>query len=87
MILETVYSSDNLARRFAKQLLARDGVKVWKDLSNNGCVYVCGSAARMGAGVRNSLMHIGEQIGGVADASGWLAGLKKEGRYSEDIFG
>jgi hypothetical protein len=32
-------------------------------------------------------MHIGEQIGGVADASGWLAGLKKEGRYSEDIFG
>ncbi|KAJ7355283.1 cytochrome P450 [Mycena albidolilacea] len=87
MILETVYSSDNSARRFAQQLLTRDGVKVWNDLSNNGRVYVCGSAARVGAGVRNSLMHIGEQIGGVADASGWLAGLKKEGRYSEDIFG
>ncbi|KAJ7843337.1 cytochrome P450 [Mycena olivaceomarginata] len=79
MILETVYSSDNSARRFAQQLLTRDGVKVWNDLSNNGRVYVCGSAARVGAGVRNSLMHIGEQIGGVADASGWLAGLKKEG--------
>ncbi|KAF7341346.1 FAD-binding FR-type domain-containing protein [Mycena venus] len=57
--LETVYSSDNSARRFAQQLLTRDGVKVWNDLSNNGRVYVCGSAARVGAGVRNSLMHIG----------------------------
>jgi hypothetical protein len=26
-------------------------------------------------------MRIGEQIGGVTDAQGWLAGLKKEGRY------
>ncbi|KAJ7713590.1 hypothetical protein B0H14DRAFT_2546516 [Mycena olivaceomarginata] len=40
MILETVYSSDNSARRFAQQLLTRDGVKVWNDLSNNGRVYV-----------------------------------------------
>jgi hypothetical protein len=32
-------------------------------------------------------MRIAEQIGGVADPELWLAGLRKEGRYSEDIFG
>ncbi len=87
VVLETVFSADNSARRFAQQLLTRDGLKIWGDLSNGGHVYVCGSATRVGAGVRNSLMRIGEQMGGVTDAAGWLAGLKKDGRYSEDIFG
>jgi hypothetical protein len=32
-------------------------------------------------------MNIAEQFGGVADPAPWLAGLKKEGRYSEDVFG
>lgn len=87
MVLEVAYSADDSPHRFAQQLLTRDGLKVWSDLSNNGHVYVCGSAARVGAGVRHSLMRIAEQIGGVADPELWLAGLRKEGRYSEDIFG
>jgi hypothetical protein len=32
-------------------------------------------------------MRIAEQMGGVVDSAAWVAGLKKEGRYSEDIFG
>jgi hypothetical protein len=32
-------------------------------------------------------MNLAEQFGGVADLAAWLAGLKKEGRYSEDVFG
>ncbi|KAJ7875532.1 cytochrome P450 [Mycena olivaceomarginata] len=87
VVLEVAYSADDSPHRFAQQLLTRDGLKVWRDLSNNGHVYVCGSAARVGAGVRHSLMRIAEQIGGVADPELWLAGLRKEGRYSEDIFG
>ncbi|KAJ7713604.1 cytochrome P450 [Mycena metata] len=81
------YSEVDLPRRFAQQLLTRDALKIWSDLNNNGRVYVCGSAARVGAGVRSSLMHIAEQIGGITDSAAWLAGLKKEGRYSEDVFG
>jgi cytochrome P450/NADPH-cytochrome P450 reductase len=87
VVIEAVFSADNSARRFAQQLLTRDGLTIWSDLSTNGRVYVCGSAARVGAGVRNSLMRIAEQMGGVGDSSAWVAGLKKEGRYSEDIFG
>ncbi|KAJ6449380.1 cytochrome P450 [Mycena sanguinolenta] len=87
VLLEAAYSEENSPRRFAQHILIRDALKIWSDLSNNGHVYVCGSAARLGEGVRQSLMHIAEQVGGVVDPAGWLAGLKKEGRYSEDVFG
>ncbi|KAF8179821.1 hypothetical protein K438DRAFT_1842876 [Mycena galopus ATCC 62051] len=86
-VLDVAYSSDNSPHRFAQQLLTRDGLKIWSSLSNNGRVYVCGSAERVGAGVRNSLMSIASQIGGVTDPESWVTTLRKEGRYSEDIFG
>ncbi|KAJ7091304.1 cytochrome P450 [Mycena crocata] len=87
VLVEAVYSEVDAPRRFAQQILTRDALKVWSDLSNNGRVYVCGSAARVGEGVRKSLMRIAEQVGGLNDPAAWLAGLKKEGRYSEDVFG
>ncbi|KAJ7160408.1 cytochrome P450 [Mycena filopes] len=87
VLVEAAYSEVDYPRRFAQQILTRDALKIWSDISNNGRVYVCGSAARVGAGVRQSLKHIAEQVGGVADPAGWLAALTKEGRYSEDVFG
>ncbi|KAJ7445116.1 cytochrome P450 [Mycena latifolia] len=87
VVVEAAYSEEDAPRRFAQQILMRDALKVWSDLSNNGRVYVCGSAARVGEGVRKSLMRIAEQVGGVTDSAAWLAGLRKEGRYSEDVFG
>ncbi|KAJ7749382.1 cytochrome P450 [Mycena metata] len=87
VLVEAAYSEVDYPRRFAQQILTRDALKIWSDISNNGHIYVCGSAARVGEGVRQSLMHIAEQVGGVTDSAGWLAGLKKEGRYSEDVFG
>ncbi|KAF7364400.1 FAD-binding FR-type domain-containing protein [Mycena sanguinolenta] len=87
VLVEAAYSEEDAPRRFAQHILIRDALKIWSDISNDGHVYVCGSAARVGQGVRQSLMHIAEQVGGVTDPAGWLAGLKKEGRYSEDVFG
>ncbi|KAJ6597519.1 cytochrome P450 [Mycena vulgaris] len=87
VVVEAVYSEDGTPRRFAQQILTRDALKIWSDLSNNGRVYVCGSAARVGEGVSKSLMRIAEQVGGVSDPAAWLSGLRKEGRYSEDVFG
>ncbi|KAJ7663283.1 cytochrome P450 [Mycena polygramma] len=87
VLAEAAYSADDSPYRFAQHILIRDGLKIWTDLSNNGRVYVCGSAARVGEGVRQSLMRIAEQVGGVSDPTTWLAGLRKEGRYSEDVFG
>jgi sulfite reductase alpha subunit-like flavoprotein len=87
VLVEAAYSEEDSPRRFAQHILIRDALKIWSDISNSGRVYVCGSAARVGEGVRQSLMTIAEQVGGVADPAAWLAGLKKEGRYSEDVFG
>ncbi|KAJ7707330.1 cytochrome P450 [Mycena rosella] len=87
VLLETASSAEDTPRRFAQQILLRDALTIWSDITNNGRVYVCGSAARVGEGVRKTLMRIAEQVGGVTDPAGWLAGLRKEGRYSEDIFG
>ncbi|KAJ7166571.1 cytochrome P450 [Mycena crocata] len=87
VILEAVYSADGGPMRFAQQLLVRDALKIWSDISNDGRVYVCGSAVRVGEGVRRSLMRIAEQVGGVSDSSEWFSGFRKEGRYSEDVFG
>ncbi|KAJ7472797.1 cytochrome P450 [Mycena latifolia] len=84
--LEAAYSADDTPRRYAQQILLRDALTIWSDINNNGRIYVCGSAARVGEGVRNSLMRIAEQVGGVTDSVEWLAGLRKEGRYSEDVF-
>ncbi|KAJ7472790.1 cytochrome P450 [Mycena latifolia] len=84
--LEAAYSADDTPRRYAQQILLRDALTIWSDINNNGRIYVCGSAARVGEGVRNSLMRIAEQVGGVTDSAEWFAGLRKEGRYSEDVF-
>ncbi|KAJ7472845.1 cytochrome P450 [Mycena latifolia] len=84
--LEAAYSTDDTPRRYAQQILLRDALTIWSDINNDGRIYVCGSAARVGEGVRKSLMHIAEQMGGVTDSVEWLAGLRKEGRYSEDVF-
>ncbi|KAJ7247592.1 cytochrome P450 [Mycena rebaudengoi] len=87
VLVEAAYSEEDSPVRFAQHILIRDALKIWSDICNNGHVYVCGSAARVGEGVRQSLMRIAEQVGGVSDPAAWLAGLKKEGRYSEDVFG
>ncbi|KAJ7656161.1 hypothetical protein DFH06DRAFT_1132642 [Mycena polygramma] len=87
VLVEASYSEEDFPLKFAQHILIRDGLKIWSDICNNGRVYVCGSATRVGQGVRESLMRIAEQVGGVADPVAWLAGLRKEGRYSEDVFG
>ncbi|KAJ6468564.1 cytochrome P450 [Mycena vitilis] len=87
VLVEAAYSEEDFPLQFAQHILIRDGLKIWSDICNNGRVYVCGSATRVGQGVRESLMRIAEQVGGVADPAAWLAGLRKEGRYSEDVFG
>ncbi|KAF9072420.1 cytochrome P450 [Rhodocollybia butyracea] len=84
---EAIYSEVDAPRRFAQHLLMRDALNIWGDISSDGRVYVCGSAVRVGGGVRQSLMHISEQVGGVTDPVAWLAEFRKEGRYSEDVFG
>ncbi|KAJ7037771.1 hypothetical protein C8F04DRAFT_1256673 [Mycena alexandri] len=40
VIVEAAYSEDAGPRRFAQQILLRDALMIWSDLSNNGRVYI-----------------------------------------------
>ena len=72
-----------------QDLLRRDGAKIWQQLKEErAVVYVCGDAKRMAADVSAALHSIAEKEGGLAaeQAAGYVAELKKTGRYLQDIW-
>ncbi|KAJ6564144.1 cytochrome P450 [Mycena capillaripes] len=79
VLVEAAYSEEDSPRRFAQHILIRDGLKIWSDICNGGRVYVCGSAARVGQGVRQSLMHIAEQVGVFLILQRGWRGLRRKG--------
>ncbi len=52
-------------------------------------IYVCGNASTMAPGVRAALTQIHQAKTGGSDGGGgeWLAGLKADDRFLEDIWG
>jgi cytochrome P450/NADPH-cytochrome P450 reductase len=66
---------------------------VWDLIDNqNANIYVCGNANTMAPGVRTALIQVfrmnsgtGSTIG--TDGNNWLAGLRADGRFLEDIWG
>ncbi|KDQ12140.1 hypothetical protein BOTBODRAFT_176664 [Botryobasidium botryosum FD-172 SS1] len=81
------YSNEGNARRFAQELLLQDALEVWSLIQSGAHVYICGSAQRLGAGVRQALTQIARQIGAVAEPETFVPSLIKAGVYSEDVFG
>jgi cytochrome P450 / NADPH-cytochrome P450 reductase len=67
--------------------------EVWDLVDNqNANIYVCGNANTMAPGVRTALIQVfrmnsgtGSTIG--TDGNNWLAGLRADGRFLEDIWG
>lgn len=86
--IHPIYSAEpQHLRRYAQDLLLRDALDVWSTIKDNGRLYVCGSAARVGAGVEQALGRIAQQLGGHADPDHFVKDLKRAGRLAEDIFG
>ena len=51
-------------------------------------IYVCGNANTMAPGVRTALIQVFRMNSDAsADGNNWLAGLRAEGRFLEDIWG
>ncbi len=61
---------------------------VWAQIEAGATVYVCGDGRRMAPAVRQTLIDIGTQVGGMdgAQASDWFAALVAQGRYRQDVF-
>jgi cytochrome P450 / NADPH-cytochrome P450 reductase len=63
--------------------------RVWRLLEEGAVIFVCGNASTMAPAVRQAFTAVCQEQTGrsPADAQAWLAGLRAEHRYLEDIWG
>jgi cytochrome P450 / NADPH-cytochrome P450 reductase len=76
-------------RTFVQHVIERERDHVWDLIEAGAVIYVCGNANTMAPGVRAALMAIYRAKTDGSDSTGeeWLAGLREDDRYLEDIWG
>lgn len=86
--LHTAFSVVPDAPRYVQDLLWQRRAEVWSLLQAGATVYVCGDGRRMAPAVRQTLIDIAAEQGGMtADAaSDWFAALMAAARYRQDVF-
>ncbi len=85
--LRTAFSRTGDERRYVQHAVAAEGDAVWELLQDGAAVYVCGNANTMAPAVRAAFAEVVAAHGGEPDAAAWLAGMRAEQRYLEDIWG
>ena len=75
--------------RYVQHMLEASADEVWAALQQDAVIYVCGNASTMAPGVRAALVSVfrAKTGAGEADGEAWLAGLRSNNRYLEDIWG
>jgi cytochrome P450/NADPH-cytochrome P450 reductase len=75
--------------RYVQHMLEASADDVWAALQEDAVIYVCGNASTMAPGVRAALVSVFRAKTGTGEADGqaWLAGLRSNNRYLEDIWG
>lgn len=63
--------------------------QVWQLTEEGAVIFVCGNASTMAPAVRHAFIQVYQEQAGrsPADGEAWLAGLRAEHRYLEDIWG
>jgi cytochrome P450 / NADPH-cytochrome P450 reductase len=76
-------------RTFVQHVIERERDHVWDLIEAGAVIYVCGNANTMAPGVRAALMDIyrAKTDGSGSAGEEWLAGLREDDRYLEDIWG
>ncbi len=76
-------------RKYAQHEMLAHADDIWDLVQRGATIYVCGNAHTLAPGVRAALTQIAtDKTGGTADeAAAWLADLRAEHRYLEDIWG
>ena len=88
--VDAVFSREgNAQRRYVQDAIIERADEVWDLLDNQRAnIYVCGNANTMAPGVRTALIQVFQMNSSSAmDGNNWLAGLRAEGRFLEDIWG
>jgi cytochrome P450/NADPH-cytochrome P450 reductase len=76
-------------RRYVQDAIVQRADDVWDLIANKRAkIYVCGNANTMAPGVRTALIQVFRMnTGASTDGNNWLAGLRADGRFLEDIWG
>jgi cytochrome P450 / NADPH-cytochrome P450 reductase len=88
--VDAVFSREgNSQRRYVQDAIVQRADEVWDLIANkNANIYVCGNANTMAPGVRTALIQVFRMNTDAAtDGNNWLAGLRADGRFLEDIWG
>ena len=75
--------------RYVQHALEAAADQVWEAMQKDAVVFVCGNASTMAPGVRAALVAVfrAKTGTGASDGEAWLAGLRTNNRYLEDIWG
>jgi cytochrome P450/NADPH-cytochrome P450 reductase len=76
-------------RRYVQHAMKACQNEVWELIDHGAAIFVCGNATTIAPAVRATLQEIflDNRGGSPNDADAWLAGLRAEDRFVEDIWG
>ena len=86
--LSLAWSRDGAEKFYVQDRMRQAGRELWAWLAEGAHVYVCGDAQRMAKDVERALVDVVAEYGArsVDDAIAFVAGLKKAGRYQQDVY-
>jgi cytochrome P450/NADPH-cytochrome P450 reductase len=76
-------------KTYVQDRILEQHAHVWRLIEAGALIFVCGNANTMAPAVRRAFMDVFRKQAGKsqADADAWLAGLRADNRYLEDIWG
>jgi sulfite reductase (NADPH) flavoprotein alpha-component len=86
--LTLAWSRDGDQKIYVQDRMRDSGRDLWEWLTESAHIYVCGDAKRMAKDVELALVDIVAQHGArtLEEASAFVTGLKKSGRYQQDVY-
>jgi sulfite reductase (NADPH) flavoprotein alpha-component len=86
--LSLAWSRDGSEKFYVQDRMREVGRDLWAWLADGAHVYVCGDAKRMARDVEGALVEIVSAHGArtTDEAIAFVAGLKKSGRYQQDVY-
>ena len=86
--LSLAWSRDGTEKIYVQDRMREVGRDLWGWLADGAHIYVCGDAKRMAKDVEIALVDIVAQHGvrSPEEAAAFVAGLKKKGRYQQDVY-
>ncbi len=76
-------------KTYVQDRILEHSAEIWRLMAAGAVIYVCGNANTMAPAVRRAFTDVFREQTGTpaAEAGAWLAGLRAQQRYLEDIWG